>query len=162
MDSIIQTFHIDAKLLIAQIINFAIVFAVLYKFALKPLQKIMEERSAKIEKSLEDAKKINEKLTKTEEEYNKVISKARKKANEILEQANIQAQKNKEQTIAKTKEEIGIVINKEKENIRQEKENILREIKKEASVLVIAVAEKLLNKKIDNKEDKEFIEKNLK
>ena len=162
MDSIIQTFHIDVKLLIAQIINFAIVFAVLYKFALKPLQKVMEERSEKIEKSLENAKIIDGKLTKAEEEYNKTISKARKEANEILNNANEQAQKNKEETITKTKEEIGIIINKEKEAIRKEKENILHDIRKEASELVILAAEKLLNKKLENnQEDKDFIKKEL-
>ncbi len=162
MDSIIQTFHIDFKLLIAQIINFAIVFAVLYKFALKPLQKVMEERSAKIEKSLEDAKKIDANLAKTEDEYKKMISSARKEANEILEQANVQAQKNKEQTVEKAKQEIGVVISKEKQLIKQEKENILRDIKKEAGALVISAAEKLLSKKVDNnKEDEEFIKKTL-
>ena len=162
MDSIIQPFHIDFKLLIAQIINFAIVFAVLYKFALKPLQKVMEERSAKIEKSLEDAKKIDANLAKTEDDYKKMISSARKEANEILEQANVQAQKNKEQTVEKAKQEIGVVISKEKQLIKQEKENILRDIKKEAGALVISAAEKLLSKKVDNnKEDEEFIKKTL-
>ncbi len=61
MDSLVETFHLDVKLLIAQVINFAIVFLVLYYFALKPLLNVMNDRSAKIEKSLEDAKEIEKK-----------------------------------------------------------------------------------------------------
>ena len=78
MDSLIETFHIDTKLLLAQAINFAIVFAVLYFFALKPLMKAMGERTEKIEKSLDDAKKVEEKLAKTEEDYSKELSNAKK------------------------------------------------------------------------------------
>ena len=56
MESIISTFHIDWKIIIAQVINFAIVFVVLYIFALKPLSKLMKERSEKIAKGIDDAK----------------------------------------------------------------------------------------------------------
>ena len=48
MDSIISTFHIDWKIIIAQAINFGVVFIVLYIFALKPLSKLMNERAEKI------------------------------------------------------------------------------------------------------------------
>ena len=54
MDSIINTFHIDWKIIIAQAVNFGIVFVVLYIFALKPLNKLMAERAEKIKKGVED------------------------------------------------------------------------------------------------------------
>ena len=76
MEQIIETFHLDIKLLLAQAINFAIVFAVLYYFVIKPLTKVMAERSRKIEKSLEDAEKVEKRLEQTEEEYNKKILEA--------------------------------------------------------------------------------------
>ena len=78
MDSLIQTFHIDAKLLAAQAINFAIVFAVLYFFALKPLVKVMQERTKKIEKSVKDAQEVDKRLARAEEDYNIKISEAKK------------------------------------------------------------------------------------
>ena len=52
MDSLITTFHIDWKIVIAQVINFGIVFAVLYFFALKPLSKLMKEREDIISKAI--------------------------------------------------------------------------------------------------------------
>ena len=50
-------------MILAQIINFAVVFFVLYKFALKPLKKLMDERSATISGGLDNAKKQEEHLT---------------------------------------------------------------------------------------------------
>jgi F-type H+-transporting ATPase subunit b len=162
MDSLIETFHIDYRLLIAQAVNFAIVFAVLYFFAVKPILKVMRERTSKIEKSLEDAKKIDEKLANTEAEYKKMIAEAKKDAEQILEKAQGQAEERKKATVQKAKEEIGVIINKEKEQMRLEKAQTLKEIKQETMDLVVASLEKILEEKMDGKKDKELIEKILK
>jgi F-type H+-transporting ATPase subunit b len=159
MESLIETFHIDIKLLIAQTVNFGIVFAVLYFFALKPLFKVMGERTKKIEKSLEDAKKVEEKLTKTEEDYARELSKAKKEANEILNKAGEMGEKKKQEMIASAKEEIGRIINQEKTKIQQEKAKTLKEIKKEVADLVVASLEKVLSEKVDKKKDEELIRK---
>ena len=71
MESIIETFHIDWKIIIAQAINFGVVFVVLYIFALKPLSKLMAERSERISKGIEDAKKSKELLEQATLEYQK-------------------------------------------------------------------------------------------
>lgn len=159
MDSLIETFHIDIKLLIAQTINFGIVIAVLYFFALKPLLQVMKDRTAKIEKSLEDAKNIEERLDITETEYKKSIAKAKKEANTILEKTQEQAEAKRVTMLNQAKEEIGAVISEEKIKIQQEKAKMLKEVKSELADLVIATTEKVLEKKIDEKQDKELIKK---
>src|SRR3989344_6946915 len=85
MESIINTFHIDFKIIVAQIFNFGIVFVVLYIYALKPLSKLMKERSEKIETGINDAKKSSELLKKAREEYEQNTIK--------LRQISIDAQK---------------------------------------------------------------------
>lgn len=162
MDSLIETFHIDIKLLIAQIINFAIVFSVLYFFALKPLMRIMGERTKKIEKSIDDAKRIEEKLARSEEEYKKEIVRARKEAEIILKKAEQRAEERKQETIANAKEEIGQIINQEKAKIQQEKAKTLKEIKKEVADLVVASVEKVLGERMDGGKDAELIKRMIK
>ena len=162
MDSLIETFHIDIKILIAQTINFAIVISVLYFFALKPLIKVMKDRTAKIEKSLEDAKKIDEKLDITEAEYKKTIANAKKEANAILEKTQEEVEARRTVMLNRAKEEIGQVISEEKVKIQQEKAKMLKEVKTELADLVIATTAKVLDKKIDGKQDKELIKKIIK
>ncbi len=162
MDSLIETFHIDWHLLLAQIFNFAVVFAVLYWFAFKPLAKVMAERTSKIEKGLEDAKKVEEKLSQTKAEFNQAMSEAKKQANILLEKAAIEADARKQEMIIKAKEEIGQIINQEKQKMQTEKAATLKEIKKEVADLVIATVEKVLGEKIDEKKDREMIKKMMK
>jgi F-type H+-transporting ATPase subunit b len=159
MDSLIETFHIDVKLLLAQIVNFTIVFLVLYFFALKPLLKTMQDRSRKIEKSLDDAEKIEESMKKTEADTRTIITNAKKEASAIIEMAGKQAEEKKAEIIERAKEEIGQIINKEKAQIMMEKEQTLKEIKTEITGLVIAVAEKVLGEKVNSKSDEEIIKK---
>lgn len=159
MENLIETFHLDLKLIIAQVINFTIVLLVLYWFAFKPLVKIMAERSGKIAKSLDEAKLIEEKLAQTKAEFNKTISEAKKQAGLILEKAAADSEVKKKETVVRTKEEIGAIINQEKQKMQTEKAAILKEIKKEVAGLVITMVEKVLGEKIDEKKDREIIKK---
>jgi len=162
MNSLIETFHIDIKLIIAQAINFAIVFAVLYWLILKPLMATMRERTNKIEKSLIDAKKTEENLERTEADYSVKMAEAKKDANQIIEKAKEQAETKKQDMILKAKADIGGLINEEKAKMQMEKAKILKEIKRQAADMVALSLEKVLEKKIDSKEDREIINKIIK
>jgi F-type H+-transporting ATPase subunit b len=162
MESLISTFHIDVKLFVAQLINFGIVFAVLYFMAFKPLVKTMSERTEKIDKSLKDADEIEKRLVLTEKERDEVISAAKKQANVIVEEANARGEERRNEMIAKAKEEIGQVINAEKAKLSRDKAETLKEIKKEVADLVVLTVEKLLNEKMTGDKDRELIKKMVK
>lgn len=162
MDSLIETFHIDWRLLVAQIVNFAIVFAVLYWLAFKPLARVMSERTDKISKGLDDAKKVEAKLALAQQEFNNTMVEAKRQANVLMEKAAQEAESNKQAMITRAKEEIGNIINQEKQKIQADKASVLKEIKKEIADLVIASVEKILGEKIDEKKDMEMIKKMIK
>ncbi len=161
MDELIKTFHIDWKLLVAQIVNFAIVFWVLYKFALKPLMKTMDKRSKDIEKSLEDAKKIESNLLMSDQEREEKIKIAKKEASAIIESARGQGQKQAEEMVEKAKEEVKTVITDAKSQINNEKQIMLKEVKQEVGDLVVKTTKKVLGEAVDGKVDSELIKKSL-
>jgi F-type H+-transporting ATPase subunit b len=157
MESIINTFHIDLKIIIAQIINFGIVLAVLYFYALKPLNKIMKERSEKIEKGMSDAKSNAEILNNTKAQYEEALTKARKEADKIFQEGKKEAEAKKILMLEKTKEEVAIMIEGGKKNLENEKIKMVNEAKEEITSLSIKIAEKILGKKIDGAFDEKTI-----
>jgi F-type H+-transporting ATPase subunit b len=159
MDSLIEVFHIDAKLLIAQAVNFAIVFFVLYRFALKPLAEVMRERTAKIEKGLEDAKSAAASLSDAKSEYERILSEAKKEASAIIESARDESEKRRQAEVAKTKEEIGAIVSQGKAKLASDKSEMLVEIKAEIADLVAAAAEKVLGEVMDPAKDRELIKR---
>jgi len=155
MESLITTFHLDLKLLIAQLVNFLIVAGVLWFFALKPLMKIMTERTAKIEQGLKDAKNFEEKLAQAERDRQKTMTAAKREAEIILEKASQEAEANKKEMLSQAKGEIEKLIASGKTQLASEKEKMVSEVKAEIGDLVIAATKKVLdvelNKEIDNK-----------
>jgi len=161
MGSLIQTFHLDLKLLIAQFVNFVIVALVLWHFALKPLMKIMNERTNKIEKSLKDAKAIEEKLARIEREKISAINQAKKEAMIIMEKANDSAEEKRQKMLALAKEEVEKIVGEGKKQMAQEKDKMVARAKTEIIDLVILVTKKILGKKIDAKISKELVSEGL-
>lgn len=159
MESLVSTFHIDLQLLIAQAVNFGIVLAVLYFFALKPLVNIMNERSEKIAKSLEEADAVSTRLKEAETEKEEIVSAAKKQASIIVEEAVLRGEEKREAVLTRAKEEIGQLINSEKAKIQTEKAETLKEIKADVAELVILTVEKVLNEKMNSERDQELIKK---
>ena len=162
MESLISTFHLDVKLFVAQLINFAVVFSVLYFFAFKPLVKVMGERSEKIAKSLKDADEIEKRLSATETEQTEIITAAKKQANLIIEEADKKGEERKAEMLSRAKEESAAVINNEKEKLARQKDETLKEIKTEVADLVVLTVEKLLHEKMNSEKDAELIQKLVK
>lgn len=162
MESLISAFHIDLKLFIAQLINFSLVFSVLYFFAFKPLVKTMSERSDKISKSLKDADEIEKRLASTEIEQKDIIAAAKKQANLIVEEADLRGEERRNELINKAKEDINFVMNAERAKMDRDKSETLKEIKAEVADLVVLTVEKLLNEKMTSDKDQELIKKLVK
>jgi F-type H+-transporting ATPase subunit b len=157
MDSIINTFHIDWKIMIAQAFNFGVVFTVLYIFALKPLTKIMKERTEKIEKGINDAKSNAEILINTKAEYEEVLTKARKEAEKIFQEGKKEAENKKTLMLEKAKEEVTVMVENGKKNLENEKIKMVAQASEEITSLSIKIAEKILGSKLDQSFDEKTI-----
>ena len=156
MDSFINTFHIDWKIIIAQAINFGIVLLVLYFFALKPLGKLMRERSDKIAKGLDDATCNAEVLKNTRAEYAKIISDARAESNKIFQEGKKEEEIKKAEMIAEAKVQVESIIANGKKSLEAEKVKMVDEAKAEIVSLVVKATEKLLEQTGDTKLDEKL------
>jgi len=162
MDELIKTFRIDIKLLIAQVVNFTIVLLVLYKFAYKPILKVLNDRTSKIEKGLKDAETAQKKVEEIVIKEKEVISEAKKEAQKIILEAEARGKKSQDEMVAEAKVKIDKTVEEAKNKIESEKAEMIQDVKAEISNVVVMAAEKILNEKMDSKKDKEIIEKILK
>lgn len=158
----ISTLGINGKLFVAQLVNFSVIAFVLWKWAWKPLVKLLDERSEKIAKSLEDAKRIEEELKKTHERREQILLEAKKEAKSIMETATKNADALRAEMTAKARSETEKIVADAKLAIAHEKEQMLQEVKGYVADLVVLTAEKVLREKIDSKKDKELVEATIK
>src|SRR6185503_16932785 len=131
MESIINTFHIDWQIIVAQAINFVIVFAVLYIFALKPLNKLMAERSDKIARGVSDAKQNAELLNATKAEYEAALVKARAEAQTMLQEGRKNADKKRSEMLEEAKADVAKIVASGKKTMEAEKVKMVEDARKE-------------------------------
>lgn len=157
MSELFVSLGLNVKLFIAQVINFGILLFVLYRFAYKPVLRMLEERTQKIEKGLADAEKSQKILTEMTEKEKALISEAKKQAKEIISAAEEQAQKNRDEIIASTKEETTRLMQQTQKNIEEQKAQMITDVKKDLGGIVVAAVEKVIGEKMDPIKDAKMI-----
>ena len=147
MQSIIATFHIDWKIIIAQGINFAVVFFILYMYALKPLNKLMAERAERIAKGIEDAKKSNELLQQTAREYEQNTIKLGRVSAEAQKELGKELGKLRSDNLDRIKKDNEEWTKKRIEQMEIDKKALVEGAKSELVALAILAAEKVIEEK---------------
>lgn len=159
MESIIETFHLDWKLFLAQLVNFAIVVFVLWRFAFKPLAKNLNERTKTIEKSLKHAKDIENQHKEILALKENAVFEAKIDAKKIIDEAAEKSKKLEEEMRLRMKNEAQKILEKTKSEIEEEKVKMLADARQETADLVVVAMEKVLKEKITPALDRQIAEK---
>ena len=149
---------INWKLLIAQLINFVILFAILSKFVFAPMSKFLRERADKIAKSLQDAKEIEERMRKTVEERERIVVSARSEAERIIGDATKAGTALHAEAEAKIKATTESMITSAKTEIAELRRAELTAARAEIADLVVAAAERVLGEEVSPKWEKKKVE----
>lgn len=160
--AVAQSFGLNVKLFLAQLLNFGLLVFILWRLLYKPLINFMEERSKKIAAGLKDAALYQEKLALLETERQNVLTKADVRAGEVLMQASAEGEEIKRQAKAEAEKTAALVVEKAKEEAKREKDAVMVEVEAAASDLVVLAAEKVLRHKLDATADKRLIDEALK
>src|SRR6516162_7799545 len=100
-ERIVTVFGVDWPHLVAQIISFCIVCVILYRFAYRPILKMLEERRRQIELGLANAEKIKAELARTEAMRQEVMVQANTQATKLIEEARAAAARVQQQETQK-------------------------------------------------------------
>lgn len=155
---LLQNLGIDWKLLIAQLINFVILLAILYKFLYKPVLKILHTRSEKIEQSLKNADEVEQRLKSATEMYDAKIISARQQAQSILESVQKEADLQRISLIQKAQAEAEAILKNGQKRLAADKEKMLRSAEEELVDLIASATENVLGDIITPDIDEQLIE----
>lgn len=144
-----------------KIINFGILFFILYKFAKKPLQSFFKQRSETIEKTLNEAREakelaqkalqaVQEKLKTKDEDIEKILAASKRVGEEEREILIKQADKLKER-----------ILEQAKANIEYELRHAKEAIKAEAVEIAMEIAEKKIKEKLTKEDQEKLLEDSL-
>ena len=149
MQEFINTFHIDWKLMIAQLINFGIVFGAFYLLAAKPLRKLMQDRGDLISKGVDDAKKATLLVQKAGQEYEENTIKLRKMSIDTQKELKKELDKLRAENIERIKMDEEEYQKKRIAQMQLDKKELVESASKEVISIAMLAAEKILKSKKD-------------
>ena len=132
------------------LIAFGVVFFILYKYGFPVITSMIDERKKFIDNALHNAKLANEKLAGIEEQSRLILEKANAEQVNILREAVVVRDNIIKEAQEKAEAESARIVATAREQIRQEKEEALREIRAQVAELSLSIAEKVIRKELSD------------
>jgi F-type H+-transporting ATPase subunit b len=152
---------INVQLLIAQIINFLLLLGLLYLFAYKPILRMFDERANRIKESMDMTESVKEQAANAEEEARKRIEEAGKEGQEVIARAIKTGEEIKQKAEQDARPEAEALIARARNDIQQERDEAISELRKEFTDLTISAAEKVIEQELDEEAHRKLIDKVL-
>lgn len=156
---ILGQFGVQPLLLLAQVINFLILFFVLRKFLYAPILKILAERRERIAKGLEQARESEVILAQAKKTREQEIHQAHQEAQSIIKQATDTASSIVQEAQDKTKAEVKAMMVAFQQELAREKEQVWTDVKTRVAELVVLSLEKVTGQTLTKATQKETIKR---
>ena len=153
---------INLPLLVAFVINFVILFALLGLVLYKPAMKMLDERSKKIKESMAQAEATKAEYARAEEEVKKLISKAREDGQALVSQATQIGERLKEEAKDGARKEAQVIVDRTRAELEEERDRIIDDLRREFVDISISAAEKVIKETLDKERHRRLIEETLK
>ncbi|MBR3250318.1 MAG: F0F1 ATP synthase subunit B [Erysipelotrichaceae bacterium] len=143
---------------LTQLCATAVLFFLMYKLAWKPVKKILDARSEYESSRLSEADRLREESERLNADAKASIDEAQQQAQQILDDARIAGDQLKEQIEQEGRKQVEKMRADAEKDIEKQRGKMLDQMQEEIVDTAVAVAEKILQSKVDAKQDKDNID----
>lgn len=154
--------ELELNKVIWTIINFLILFFILKHFFFAKIEKILNEREEFILNKINLANEKEVKAEKLLEEREELINEARLEGKKIVEKRKLQGDRIYDELLEKAKINAQEIEERKMKELNLSKEKVREELKEETVSIAISLSEKILEKKLNEDEQKEIIDNFIK
>ncbi len=139
----------NTSLVFWEIITFAILLFLLYRYVYPPIRDHIQHRQSEIEQAIDEAQKTRSEARELLAEYRRQIEEARGEARQILDEARKQGEAQRERARREAREEGERIVQRAREEIERERDNALRQVRGEVADMVIGATERVIGRELD-------------
>lgn len=139
-----------SSLIFWEIVSFAALFLILYKFAFPPILEALETRERKIRDSLEQAERHRAEAERKMQEYEAKLSAASRDAEAVLARAKDQAQRLLEENEQRLLAESERIKADAARDIEHERRKAIQDIRSQTTDLALLVAEQVVGRSLSD------------
>lgn len=161
MSELLQQLGIDGRLLVAQIVNFAILVFVLHRFAYRPLVDALERRRERIEQSLKHAQAIEDERAQLAQERQRIIGQAHQEAQALVDRARHNAEVLHKRLTEEAKQQAESIRTTAAAEAAVLRQRVVSEAREQLADLVLNASERVIEKRLTSEDDRRLVEKTL-
>lgn len=143
------------------VVVFLLILVVLRAFAWKPILNAINEREESIEDALKAAEKAKADMEALNAKNENLLAEAREEKSKIILEAKEASEKIVNEAKEKAKLENARLLENAKKEIESQKEAAKAELKNEVGTMALEIAEKILQKELENKAAQETLASKL-
>ena len=147
--------------LIAQLINFLILYFLLSRFLFPRVTQMLDARAARIRESVERAEQVQRDAERTEQQFQERIAEARREGQGIVANANQIAQRIQTEAQEKAQREAEAFLTRAREQIQRETQQASAELRQQVASLALLAASRVVERSLDERQHVELIERVL-
>ena len=145
----------DFGLFFWTMLTFVLLWLILGRFAFGPINKSLRERSDSIENSLKLAEKAKAEMAALQSDHQRMLVEATEERARIVQEARFTANALVEEAREKDKIEADRIVASAAEEINNQKMAALIDVKNKSGQMALDIAEKVLRRELQNKNDQE-------
>lgn len=138
--------------------NLLILFLIMKKLLFKPVTAMLKQREDEVNSMYEKAKAAQKNAEALEKEYTESLAGAKEEAARIMKDATREATLKGEQIVSEAQEKAAAAISKAEKEIELEKQAAVKEIRNDIASIAVGVAEKVIEKDINEKDHEKLVE----
>lgn len=143
------------------IINILLLFILLRIFLFKPINKMIQERSEKIQNDFDEAEKAKTEAQELAQQNKDAVAAAKKEAQRILKEAREEAAAIKAEAALNAQEEAKQIIENANKTIETERRRSLQSAQSLITDLALSAAAKVIGESVDDDKNRRLVDKFL-
>jgi F-type H+-transporting ATPase subunit b len=148
-------------LMVWTLITFGIAVFVLWRYAFGPVQRIIDQRRAMIQESMDAAEETRAEAHRLLEEYKVTLAQVRSEASGIVERARLAGDTAKAELVDEARRQSERIIEKAHEQVERDTRTALRELRAEVAELTALATEKVTTRTLNEEDHRRLIDEAL-
>src|SRR4051812_37881908 len=137
---------------------FVVLLIAMWKFAFPAVTKMMNDRTERIRRNLDDAERVKGEAQSILDEYQRQLADAKSEANRIIEEARQTAESLRRDLMARAESEVAELRVRASEEVAAAQDRALSDLQSRIATLAIEAAEKVVEKNLDRATNMALVE----
>ncbi len=135
---------------IGQLIGFAVIVAIVWRYVVPPVRRMMTNQQDNVRKQLADSAEAKKRLAEAEKAHEKAIAQAKAEATQVIEEARVDAERIVEQLHAQADAEVERIKVQGAQQVQLQRSQLIRQLRQDLGAESVRRAGELVNEHVSD------------